>query len=287
MEFIGSDGNDSIEETGIIFGKKGNDILSGREGNDTIYGGKDNDTIYGNGGNDFLRGDLADDLIYGGEGNDTIYGGKGNDTIYGDGGSDLLFGDSGDDIIYGGEGDTLTSGEGNDTFFGIGAFVSDFSPGDRLGEGLEIKDGFIRATLTPTPRPSPTPAPTPAKDTLTGGVVTLPGATETLKPGVFGVDGKNGKPDAFQIGTAPVRSGQNPVGFTGLEPGDSLLVPVTDGYTVQVRYFEPGSSGATNARAPEGITFIYGQNSAGLQNVILATVKGGPLGSDQIKTFQV
>lgn len=113
---VGTDGNDAIQESGIIFGVQGNDTLSGNGGNDTIYAGKDNDILYGGGGDDFLRGDQGNDTIYGDVGNDTIYGGKGDDVLYSGEGIDILYGSIGSDTFNVKPGDRLPDynpGEGD------------------------------------------------------------------------------------------------------------------------------------------------------------------------------
>ncbi len=85
--------------------------IYGFAGNDSLRGGQGNDAIYGNTGQDSLGGDT---------GNDTLYGGKDNDSIFAVNGTDQLFGGKGDDYLFvasrNGDTDTLTGGEGNDTF---------------------------------------------------------------------------------------------------------------------------------------------------------------------------
>ena len=130
-DILGAAGDDLID------GGAGNDTLKGGRGADTILGGIGRDVIRGGAGNDFLRGNFADDLISGntgsdvlwGEfGNDELRGGKGNDILIGGRGNDNLRGNSGSDRLIGvdtininsdfgiGEIDTLTGGEGDDTY---------------------------------------------------------------------------------------------------------------------------------------------------------------------------
>ena len=130
-DILGAAGDDLID------GGAENDTLKGGRGADTILGGIGRDLIRGGRGNDFLRGNFADDTISGnlgadvlwGEfGNDELRGGKGNDILIGGRGNDNLRGNSGSDRLIGvdtinvnstfgiGEIDTLTGGEGDDTY---------------------------------------------------------------------------------------------------------------------------------------------------------------------------
>ena len=130
-DILGGAGDDLID------GGAGDDTLKGGQGADTILGGIGRDLIRGGSGNDFLRGNFADDTISGnlgsdvlwGEfGNDELRGGKGNDILIGGRGNDNLKGNSGSDRLIGvdtinvnstfgiGEIDTLTGGEGDDTY---------------------------------------------------------------------------------------------------------------------------------------------------------------------------
>jgi hypothetical protein len=164
--YIGSDGNDTIQASGIIFGLQGSDALGGESSNDTIFGGKDNDDVFGGGGNDFLRGDQASDTVRGGLGNDTLYGGKGDD---------LIFGDEGDDVLFG--------GEGSDTFGGlnVGDQISDYDPQfDKLIGDFFVENGFVKAITAPTPVIPPTPSiPTPIIPVIPNGVKVVPSRTQT------------------------------------------------------------------------------------------------------------
>ncbi|MBD2101235.1 calcium-binding protein [Leptolyngbya sp. FACHB-261] len=97
--YYGTEGSDSYNwlssEDLVAYANGGNDTIWGDAGNDTLYGGADNDTLYGWSGNDSLNGDL---------GNDSLDGGSGNDVI------------RGYSYDYNWEMDTLTGGEGSDTF---------------------------------------------------------------------------------------------------------------------------------------------------------------------------
>ncbi|WP_354636243.1 Calx-beta domain-containing protein [Planktothricoides raciborskii] len=116
---LGGTGNDSL------CGDLGNDLLNGNEGDDTLLGGDGDDSLYGGKDQDSLSGGAGKDFLWGDLGNDTLSGEENNDTLQGGGGSDLLSGDAGNDILIGvnpdapnsePEIDTLTGGEGADTF---------------------------------------------------------------------------------------------------------------------------------------------------------------------------
>ncbi len=123
-EISGSDGDDTLlgragDDT--LLGEAGNDVVDGGAGNDILLGGSGEDTLLGGDGNDFLGGGPGDDiLISDGDfdtGNDQLRGGIGNDHLIGRRGVDILDGAEGDDLLGGGLlGDTLTGGEGSDTF---------------------------------------------------------------------------------------------------------------------------------------------------------------------------
>ncbi|WP_429809437.1 cadherin-like domain-containing protein [Ensifer sp. B1-9] len=70
-------------ETIVAFGLNQNDtlIITGGSGNDILVGGAGNDTLSGGGGNDWLIGGAGDDVLNGGTGSNTLTGGIGNDTF--------------------------------------------------------------------------------------------------------------------------------------------------------------------------------------------------------------
>ena len=119
---LGGEGNDSLA------GNNGEDLVLGEAGNDSISGGLGNDTLEGNAGNDLIFGNNGADEIFGNDGNDSLNGGAGDDTLMGGSGDDSLNGNSNNDLLIGidsndpntdvgvGELDTLTGGNGNDTF---------------------------------------------------------------------------------------------------------------------------------------------------------------------------
>ena len=86
----------------------GNNQLFGGEGADELYAYQ-NDRLFGEGGNDIL--DATD-----GKGGNYLDGGIGNDTLFA-GAGDRLIGGDGDDTLFAGDGsNTLTGGNGKDTF---------------------------------------------------------------------------------------------------------------------------------------------------------------------------
>ena len=121
----------------VIYGLSGDDRINGVPGNDALYGGQGDDHLYGGLGNDVLNGDEGMDHLEGGDGDDTLNGGDGadylfdsygnnflnggagNDTLsirYGSPGFNVLDGGAGDDYLEAHVGDSLTGGEGADTF---------------------------------------------------------------------------------------------------------------------------------------------------------------------------
>lgn len=154
-------GNDILRGRGgadSLLGDLGNDLLMGDQGNDTLDGGDGNDTLLGGAGNDSLLGGLGDDSLLGGQGQDQLFGGLGNDLLDGGQGKDSLYGGQGSDKLLGGNGndwlvgseivpaqsttgstspsttavapevDTLTGGQGKDTFV-LGVAANGATPG--------------------------------------------------------------------------------------------------------------------------------------------------------------
>lgn len=118
----GTDGDDVIFGLGgkdTIRGFKGNDILCGGRGDDTLRGGKGTDILFGNEGNDKLYGENENDALDGGIGNDRLEGGKGDDALDGGPGIDVLKGGSGTDRCDGGDDITDTATDCEGTISGI------------------------------------------------------------------------------------------------------------------------------------------------------------------------
>lgn len=104
----GGAGNDSLSGAG------GNDMVHGGAGNDALEGGEGNDDLYGHIGDDSIAGGAGDDSLNGGDGADILDGGAGNDAMTGSFGDDTLSGGAGADVIMGGEGDDLIDGRDGD-----------------------------------------------------------------------------------------------------------------------------------------------------------------------------
>ncbi|MEZ5716039.1 MAG: Hint domain-containing protein [Paracoccaceae bacterium] len=103
--------------------------------------------------------DPGNDSIDGGAGNDTIFGEAGDDTLLGGLGSDSVSGGTGNDTIYAAQGDTVTGGDGEDTFIltdlaeaGAGTITIDggttVEPG---GDTLDLNGIGDRTTLVFAP----------------------------------------------------------------------------------------------------------------------------------------
>jgi len=100
-------------ETSGLFGAVGG------TGDDYIDGGHGDDAITGSQGDDTLRGNLGSDLLFDLEGENQLFGGYGDDELGATdltGAPDLLDGGGNDDFLIGDKGDTMTGGEGSDTF---------------------------------------------------------------------------------------------------------------------------------------------------------------------------
>ncbi|WP_156042997.1 type I secretion C-terminal target domain-containing protein, partial [Marinobacterium lacunae] len=122
-------------ESEVLMGDGGDDVMNGLAGNDVIVGGAGNDTLNGGAGNDHLYGGDGDDTLIGGIGSDILEGGAGNDTLSGGDDSDALIGGIGNDILTGGDGDDIFIWEaGDEGTSGAPAedIVTDFNDGDVL-----------------------------------------------------------------------------------------------------------------------------------------------------------
>ena len=127
--------------TFFYYGTNGNDVFD-YQGNDSLF-------AQGYAGNDTLWGDIYNDSLYGGSGDDVLLGYAGNDLLVGGLGSDSLYGGSGDDILRGFSGgynrevDSLTGGEGSDTFM-LGDATGVFYLGGRNSNGRDASYGLIQ-----------------------------------------------------------------------------------------------------------------------------------------------
>ena len=72
---IGLGGND------VLYGGHGADCLVGGDGDDQLFGNNATDILVGGAGNDHLDGGNADDVLDGGSDADTCIGGRGEDTM--------------------------------------------------------------------------------------------------------------------------------------------------------------------------------------------------------------
>ncbi len=157
----GSEGNDTLRGKGagnddsvVLYGRGGDDILTGSRGGSVLSGDEGNDTLNAVEGSDLVLGGTGDDFIVGlslsiqnAIGTDTIFGGAGNDTVdilnYGD---NLIFGGDGEDSLTGGYGDDSVSGDdGHDTIRDLGGdnTLSGGNGNDKIfgGDGDEIISG--------------------------------------------------------------------------------------------------------------------------------------------------
>lgn len=97
----------------LLFGGRGNDVLTGSPGPDVASGGAGNDTIDSGAGND---------AVHGGSGDDDLDTGDGNDRAYGEGGEDTVETGEGDDVTFALDSarDRVRCGGGTDrVFFGL------------------------------------------------------------------------------------------------------------------------------------------------------------------------
>lgn len=92
---------ETIDASGFIRGRDGNDQLKGGDRPDWFWGEKGTDLLKGNGGTDFLDGGEGDDTLDGGPGADTMNGGMGNDVYVVEDTADIVNenANEGDDIV--------------------------------------------------------------------------------------------------------------------------------------------------------------------------------------------
>jgi N-acetylglucosamine-6-sulfatase len=166
-----------------ISGTPGDDVICGLGGNDILKGLGGNDTLRGGGGNDQLLGGLGNDTLDGGTGTDTAsYSasltavsaslatlsstGEGSDTFIGIGVENLL-GSSNADALTGSEtNNSLTGGGGNDQVIGNGG--SDNLSGSGGNDTVNSRDGVS------------------GNDTLNGGAGTDTKVTDATEKSISG-----------------------------------------------------------------------------------------------------
>jgi Ca2+-binding RTX toxin-like protein len=107
----------------LIYGLKGDDVITGGSGNTKLYGGDGNDEINGGAGNALVIGGEGDDVLFGGTGTNIIIGGPGNDQLYAGASADNLIGGDGKDYFNCGA-NTRTGGTSQS------AVVLDFNPSE-------------------------------------------------------------------------------------------------------------------------------------------------------------
>ena len=83
------------DDTQLLFGSPGADVLTTSGARATVYAGDGNDLVEGIAGQNELRGEAGNDLLIGGAGDDSLYGGEGDDVLEGGAGRDWLQGDVG------------------------------------------------------------------------------------------------------------------------------------------------------------------------------------------------
>jgi len=145
-----TDGTASPNQSDILFGSTGNDVINGGGGNNLLIGMGGNDTINGGSGSDFIvSGNInADNYVpanssftstgLGANQSFQNYGGNGKDVINGGGGQDIILAGNGSNQIYanaqitfaaalaqqatatatGQKGDLIAVGDGNNTVVG-------------------------------------------------------------------------------------------------------------------------------------------------------------------------
>jgi Ca2+-binding RTX toxin-like protein len=114
-------GDHVYDDTEVIIGGSGDDVLGGDSRANEIDGGPGDDFIDAGAGNDVVAGGPGDDHLVGGDNEDTITGGAGDDLLEGGNGSDTLSGGAGADSLDGGPlDDDLDGGAGPDRLTGGG-----------------------------------------------------------------------------------------------------------------------------------------------------------------------
>ncbi|WP_293572804.1 type I secretion protein [Phaeobacter sp.] len=169
---MADDGNDSVDARGgddRIEGNDGNDDIDGGDGDDNLFGDAGNDRLMGGVGDDFSHGGADDDTLVDGRGSDHLVGGQGDDLIIGSGIFDL---GRYEDFVQGRltassveevdqlldyditrdtdtAGDTINAGAGDDgIIFGIDDTVTGGDGADSFETGIWLEDESDQATIT-------------------------------------------------------------------------------------------------------------------------------------------
>ncbi|ATG35762.1 Hemolysin-type calcium-binding protein repeat protein (2 copies) [Phaeobacter piscinae] len=168
---LGGAGDDNIDARGgpdTIEGGAGDDTLDGGSAADNIFGGDGEDTLVGGNGDDFMRGNAGDDTLIDTRGADHLVGGQGDDIIIAAG---ILDEGAYEDIVQGratptseaevnallnvdytadqdGEGDTINAGAGDDSvLFGLNDTVTGGNGSDSFETGAWLSEDE-QATIT-------------------------------------------------------------------------------------------------------------------------------------------
>jgi len=100
---------------GMIWGRKGADVITAGDEDDYIRGMQGDDTIHAGAGTNRVWAAQGNDTVTAGDGDDRIWGAQGNDLIDAGGGMNYVFGAQGNDSITAGDGDDWILGaQGND-----------------------------------------------------------------------------------------------------------------------------------------------------------------------------
>lgn len=192
---LGKNGDDELDGGAgddRVFGDGGKDSVEGGEGDDSIFGGHGRDLVMGGEGDDLERGGRDADVLIDSTGADTLHGDTGSDLIIASGTMDAdaqaaleadpspesgignlldqllidfsadsdsegdrVYGGQGDDTVIFGVNDTVSGGDGADTFVTASwlegqeaATVTDFNPEeDQLVYAYDPADGEPELTM--------------------------------------------------------------------------------------------------------------------------------------------
>ena len=145
---IGTNKDDIISGVAVtdslIYGLKGDDVITGGSGATKLYGGDGNDEINAGVGNAQMYGGEGDDVLVGGTGTNIFVGGPGNDQLYAGASSDTLIGGPGADYFNCG---TQTAAGGSPS----SAVVLDFNPIDGDTKSTNCKYVFTQSQVPAAP----------------------------------------------------------------------------------------------------------------------------------------